>query len=57
MKKNDIEKKMLASRLRNKLNEKYILSNGVVKYSLNENELKNIINEAIKNVFSKNNLL
>nr|DAX62870.1 MAG TPA: hypothetical protein [Caudoviricetes sp.] len=57
MKKNDIEKKMLASRLRNKLNEKYILSNGVEKYSLNENELKNIINEAIKNVFSKNNLL
>ena len=57
MKKNDIEKKMLASRLRNKLNEKYILSNGDVKYSLNENGLKNIINEAIKNVFSKNNLL
>lgn len=53
MKKSEIEKRMLAKRLRNKMNENYILTNGNEKYSLTESGLKKIINEAVKNVLNK----
>lgn len=53
MKKSEIEKRMLAKRLRNKMNENYILTNGNEKYSLTESVLKKIINEAVKNVLNK----
>lgn len=53
MKKSDIEKQMLANRLRKKINEKCIISDGQNRYSLNEGELKQMISEAVKNVFNK----
>ena len=60
MKKSIIEKQLLANRLRKKINEdknEIILSDGKNSYSLNENELKSIIDEAVSNVLKKNNLL
>ena len=53
MKKNDIEKQMLANRLRKKINESYIISDGKTKYRITESELKGLISEAVKNVFNK----
>lgn len=60
MKKSIIEKQLLANRLRKKINEdknEIILSDGKNSYSLNENELKSIIDEAVSNVLKRNNLL
>lgn len=60
MKKSIIEKQLLANRLRKKINEdknEIILSDGKNSYSLNENELKSIIDEALSNVLKRNNLL
>jgi hypothetical protein len=59
MKKSIIEKQLLANRLRKKINEdknEIILSDGKNSYSLNENELKSIIDEAVSNVLKRNNL-
>ena len=58
MKKSIIEKQLLANRLRKKINEdknEIILSDGENSYSLNENELKSIIDEAVSNVLKRNN--
>lgn len=58
MKKSIIEKQLLANRLRKKINEdknEIILSDGKNSYSLNENELKSIIDEAVSNVLKRNN--
>lgn len=60
MKKSIIEKQLLANRLRKKINEdknEIILSDGKNSYSLNENELKSIIDEAVSNVLKRSNLL
>lgn len=56
MKKSEIEKRKLANRLRKKINENkndnIIISDGKVYYSLNENELRNLVSEAVKNVIT-----
>lgn len=56
MKKSEIEKRKLANRLRKKINENksnnIIISNGKVYYSLNESELRSLVNEAVKNVIT-----
>lgn len=54
MKKIDIEKQMLTNRLRKKINESYIISDGKTKYRITESELKGVISEAVKNVLFKN---
>ena len=56
MKKSEIEKRKLANRLRKKINENkndnIIISDGKVYYSLNESELRSLVNEAVKNVIT-----
>lgn len=48
-------KEALKERLRNKINENRVtISNGEDKYSLTENELRELVDEAIKNVAKKN---
>lgn len=60
MKKSDIEKKMLANRLRKQISEskgnEFIISKGNASYSLNESELKSVIDEAVNNVLKKRKL-
>lgn len=60
MKKSDIEKKMLANRLRKQISEskgnEIIISKGNTSYSLNESELKSVIDEAVNNVLKRNKL-
>ena len=58
MKKSIIEKMMLRNRLRKKMNEnkasnEILLVNGRQSYSLNENELKSVIDEAVNNVLKR----
>lgn len=57
MKKSDIEKKMLANRLRNRIAEaksnEITINKGNITYSLNENELRSVIDEAVNNVLNK----
>lgn len=61
MKKSDIEKKMLANRLRKQISEskekEIIISKGNTSYSLNESELKSVIDEAVNNVLKLNNIV
>lgn len=62
MKKSIIEKMMLRNRLRKKMNEnkasnEILLVNGRQSYSLNENELKSVIDEAVTNVLKLNNIV
>lgn len=58
MKKSVIEKNMLAKRLRKKINEnEIVLSNNHETYSVNESELKNLIDEAITETLKKRGLL
>ena len=57
MKKEVIEKKMLANRLRNRIAEaksnEITINKGNITYSLNENELRSVIDEAVNNVLNK----